>query len=421
MSDKDAAATVRGDGYLLELMLTPEGVDDPAPIYRKLREEFGAFRSSNGVVFLTRYDDCRALLRDDRFGNGDRRNRSSPLLAVDESAEMTAFRAEMARRREDTQQSMLALDPPDHTRLRGLVSRVFTPRRIEGMRASIVALGEECLDELADRGTADAIDVLGWLPVQVIGELVGVPRADWLDFRPKVSALVATLEPGATLEELQLAMASFGEMWSYFVDLVAERRARPRDDLLSDLLVVEEAGDMLTEDELISTAILLFSAGMETTQNLIGNGLGALFKNPDQQQRLWAEPELVSSAVEEMLRWDSPVQLDGRTALVDAEVQGFDVAEGGTVITLLGAANRDPAHFSDPDRFDISRAEGPPMSFASGIHYCLGANLARAEGQETFAGLVRRFAAVEPAGELVQRGRMTLRGYRAVPITVTPR
>jgi cytochrome P450 len=232
---------------------------------------------------------------------------------------------------------------------------------------------------------------------------------------------VATLEPGATLEELVSARAAFEEMWVYFRELVAERRRAPADDLISALLEVEEAGDRLTENELISTTILLFSAGMETTQNLIGNGLGALFANPDEQARMWADPFKVDAAVEEMLRWDSPVQLDGRQALVDAEVGGLEVAKGTTVVTLLGAANRDPAQFSDPDRFDIGRDEGPPLSFASGIHYCLGANLARAEAQETFAGLIRRFAHIEQAGDLVHRSRMTLRGYEAVPIRVTPR
>jgi cytochrome P450 len=411
----------QGDTWLLELILTPEGIADPAPRYRRLREEVPVFRSSNGVIFLSRFEDCRTLLRDNRFGSGDD-DGGRGMLAVDESEELREFRRETReKRRSQGTRSLLFLNPPDHTRLRGLVNRAFTPRRIESMRESITALAEECLDDLAERGEADAIDVLGWLPVNVIGELVGVPRPDWTHFRALVTRGVATLEPGATLEELTSARSAFEEMWAYFRELVAERRRVPADDLISALLEVEEAGDRLTENELISTTILLFSAGMETTQNLIGNGLGALFANPDEQARLWAEPSLVDTAVEEMLRWDSPVQLDGRQALVDADVAGIDVAKGSTVITLLGAANRDPAQFSDPDRFDIGRDEGPPLSFASGIHYCLGANLARAEAQETFAGLIRRFERVEQAGDLVHRSRMTLRGYEAVPIRVTPR
>ncbi len=410
-----------GDTYLINLVLTPEGHADPSPWYRRLREELPVFTSSTGAIFLSRYDDCRALLRDNRFGKDESRAGRGPLLAVEESEEMKAYRAELAERGRHRPRSMLFLDPPDHTRLRGLVSRAFTPRRIEEMRGSITELSEECLDELAERGGGDAIEVLGWLPVNVIGELVGVPRADWAHFRVLVTAGVVSLEPGATLPELKETTAAFEEMWSYFRALVAERRRAPSHDLISALLEVEEAGDRLSEGELISTAILLFSAGMETTQNLIGNGLGALFAHPDQQARLWAEPGLVPSAVEEMLRWDSPVQLDGRRALEDADVAGLQVPAGSGVMTLLGAANRDPAHFTDPDRFDIGRDEGPPLSFGSGIHYCLGANLARAEAQEMFAGLVRRFAAVEQAGPLEQRGRITLRGYRSVPVSVTPR
>ncbi len=413
--------TKAGDEYLLNLVLTPAGQDDPAPWYKKLRDEFPVFTSSTGAIFLTRYEDCRAVLRDNRFGNSDRRGSSGSMFAVEEAADIKEYREEIMKRRREGTRSLLFLNPPDHTRLRGLVSRAFTPRRIDGMRESIIELTEECLDNLADRGEADAIDILGYLPVNVIGELVGVPREDWSHFRQLVTVATANIEPAATLDELKAATVAFEEMWTYFRALVAERRGHPRQDLISALLEVEEAGDRLSEDELISTTILLFSAGMETTQNLIGNGLGALFKNPEQQDRLWNEPALVASAVEEMLRWDSPVLLDGRTALEPAEVAGHHVEAGQGVITLLGAANRDPDQFSDPDQFDIARNEGPPLSFASGIHYCLGANLARAEGQEIFAGLIRRFSRVDQAGPLDQRGRLTLRGYKDVPVLVTPR
>ncbi len=419
MAPTAQATQQQGDEYLVSLMLTPEGVDDPAPWYKKLRDEMPVFESGSGAVFLSRFDDCRAVLRDNRFGNTEKRGTAG--LFGDSSPEIREYREELNRRRDEGARSLLFLNPPDHTRLRSLVSRAFTPRRIEGMRDSIVELTERCLDDLAERGGGDAIDILGWLPVNVIGELVGVPSQDWAHFRKLVTIAVASLEPTATLQELKASSKAFEEMLGYFRGLVAERRAQPRDDLISALLEVEEAGDKLTEDELISTTILLFSAGMETTQNLIGNGLGALFKNPAEQARLWGEPSLVPTAVDEMLRWDSPVQLDGRTALEDADVAGLAIAEGQSVITFLGAANRDPAQFTNPDAFDISRAEGAPLSFASGIHYCLGANLARAEGQEMFAGLVRRFKTIELDGELVRRSRMTLRGYKAVPVTVAPR
>jgi cytochrome P450 len=411
-----------GDEYLLNLIFTPEGIADPAPWYKKLRDEAPVFESANGGIVVTRYEDCHMVLRDNRFGKGDRNtDGQSGLVGGDDSDELVAYRAEMSRRRNEGPKSMLFLNPPDHTRQRGLVSRAFTPRRIGALRASIAGLADDCARHLAEVGTGDAIDILGWLPVNVIGELVGVPRSDWERFRPLVSASVASLEPGASLDELVAAREAFEQMWSYFVDLVDVRRSNPTDDLISGLIEVEEAGDRLSTEELISTVILLFSAGMETTQNLIGNGIGALFKNPDQHHRLWTNPDLVPSAVDEVLRWDSPVQIDARLALDDVEIAGTSVKAGRTVMTLLGAANRDPAQFCDPDEFLIDRDEGPPMSFASGIHYCLGANLARAEGQEMFDALIRRFSSIEQAGELVQRGRVTLRGYETVPLEVTPR
>ena len=419
LTDEDIA---RGDGYLATIIFTPEGVADPAPWYRKLREEMPVFRSGLGQVVLSRYEDCRTVLRDNRFGKGDRnRDGASAMPGADESEEMKAFRLEMAKRRSEGTRSMLFLNPPDHTRQRGLVSRAFTPRRIDALRSSIAGLAEDCVDRLAEGGGGDALDILGWLPVNVIGELVGVPESDWERFRPLVTTAVASLENAATIEELKASQDAFAEMWVYFTALVEERRKAPQDDLISALIEVEEAGDKLTTDELITTVILLFSAGMETTQNLIGNGLGALFKNPGELDRLWANPDLVPLAVDEMLRWDSPVQLDGRMALEDADIAGVDVRAGHGVLTLLGAANRDPAQFSDPEAFRVDRDEGPPLSFASGIHYCLGANLARAEGQEVFSALIDRFSSIEQAGDLVQKGRMTLRGYEAVPVSVTTR
>jgi cytochrome P450 len=250
---------------------------------------------------------------------------------------------------------------------------------------------------------------------------VGVPEQDWPMFRSLITRSAVGIEPTATIEELRDGEQANIDTWDYFVELVAERRARPQDDLLSDLLAVEEAGDQLTEAEVIVGTILIFAAGFETTTNLIGNGTGALLRNPAEMDRLWSDADLLPTAVDEMLRWDSPVQFDMRRALQPAEVAGEPVDAGTTVVTLLGAANRDPAHFQDPDRFDVGRAEGTPMSFASGIHYCLGANLARAEGQEVFGAMRDRFRSIELAGELVQRPRTTLRGYEAVPVRVVTR
>ena len=410
-----------GDEYLLNLFLTEEGIANPAIWYKRLRDESPVFESSSGAIFLSRYSDCRTLFRDNRLGKDDREGPGGSALPRDESEEVKAYRKELSENRGDSSPSMLFLNPPDHTRLRALVSRAFTPKRVDSMRESITSLTEDCLDNLAENGGGDAMEILGFLPVNVIGELVGVPKSDWDYFRPLVTAGVASLEAAPSLDELKASTAAFIEMNEYFTQLLAERKESPRDDLMSALIEVEESGDRISEPEVVSTIILLFAAGMETTQNLIGNGLGAFFENPDQMDLLWDDSTLVESSIEEILRFDSPVQLDGRTALEDAEIAGLPLPKGSNVVTLIGAANRDPERFANPDDFRIRRNEGPPLSFASGIHYCLGANLARTEGQEMFAGLIRRFKKIEQAGDLKQRGRLTLRGYETVPVSVTPR
>ncbi len=410
-----------GDDYLINLFLTEEGIANPAIWYKRLRDEVPIFTSSSGAIFLSRYEDCRTVFRDNRLGKDNREGPGGTALPREETPEVKAYREQISANRGESSPSMLFLNPPDHTRLRGLVSRAFTPKRIESMRESIKELTEDCLDNLAEKGGGDAMEILGFLPVNVIGELVGVPRSEWEYLRPLVTAGVASLESAPSLDELKASTAAFTEMNDYFTQLFNERKASPQDDLISALIEVEESGDRISESEVVSTIILLFAAGMETTQNLIGNGLGALFAYPDQMTLLWNDDTLVDSAVEEMLRWDSPVQIDGRTALEDAEIPGIDFPKGSQIVTLIGAANRDPSRFSDPDEFRVARDEGPPLSFASGIHYCLGANLARTEGQEMFAGLIRRFKRIDQAGELKQRGRLTLRGYEKVPVTVKAR
>ncbi len=414
------AAGMTPDEALAAIFFTDAGLDDPVPYYHHLRETAPVHHSGTGAIFLTRYEDCREVLRDNRFGKS---NREGDSLVPSSDPAVAEFRKDLLRRRgPDRPMSMLFLNPPAHTRQRGLVSRAFTPKRVEEMRSRIRTLADGVVDRFVEQGGGDLLEAVGFpLPVAVIGAMVGVPEADWPRFRSLITAAAAGIEAGATVDELQAAEKANAEVYGYFQQLVAERRARPRDDLLTDLLAVNDAGDRLSEPEVIVVAMLLFAAGFETTTNLIGNGMGALLRNPEGMARLWAEPSLMPSAVEEMLRWDSPVQLDVRTALEPADVAGEPVPEGQSVVTLLGAANRDPAHFADPDDFDVARDEGPPMSFASGIHYCLGANLSRAEGQEVFAALVERCRTIELDGPLVRRHRMTLRGYQAVPLRVTPR
>lgn len=414
---------LRPDDALAALFLTPEGVADPAPLYRHLRTTAPIHRSGTGAIFLTRFDDCDRVLRDNRFGKAQD-SRSSGGLIPDGDEGAAAFRQAQLQRMKDERRaaSMLFLDPPHHTRQRRLVSRAFTPRRVEALRASIGALADRAVDELVAAGGGDLLEVVAFpLPVAVIGTLVGVPEEDWPQFRARITAGTAGIEPGASLADLQRAERANDETVAYFQALVRERRRHPGDDLLSGLIAVEEAGDNLSEGEVVAVAILLFAAGFETTTNLIGNGMGALLTHPAEAERLWGEAGLIPSAVDEMLRWDSPVQVDVRRALVLADIGGDAVEEGQAVVTLLGAANRDPDHFFDPDRFDITRADGPPLSFASGIHHCLGANLARAEGQEVFRALRERCRTITTDTPLVRRQRMTLRGYQAVPVTVTTR
>ena len=408
------------DEALAAIFLTDDGIDDPTPYYHQLRNEAPVHHSASGAIFLTRFEDCRELLRDNRFGKAARDSES--LIPSSDPDAKAVREAQLERAKAEKRVvSMLFLNPPHHTRQRGLVSRAFTPRRVEQLRDSIRQLADDIVGAFVAEGGGDFLkEVAFTLPVAVIGTMVGVPEDDWPRFRSIVAALTVGIEPAATADELREAGDAQNEIRDYFKKLVAVRRADPRDDLLSDLIAVDDDGDTLSDEEIISVAILLFSAGFETTTNLIGNGMGALLANPDEMKKLWADPTLCTSAVDEMLRFDSPVQLDGRSALEAAEIAGVSVEPGQRVMTLLGAANRDPAQFTDPDRFDITRDEGPPMSFASGIHYCLGANLARAEGQEVFGALIRHCASVEASAPLKRRNRVTLRGFESIPLAVSP-
>jgi cytochrome P450 len=406
-------------------MLTPEGHRNPYPRYGRLRELAPRHHSAFAPVWvLTDYEDCRAVLRDNRFGKRDP-SEGAPTPEQD-GAEGAGFWA--ARNRGDSRdvdpifsRSLLRLNPPDHTRLRGLVSRGFTPRRVDEQRAAITAMTDELLDEMAAAGEVEVLDALGFkLPVRVIGELVGVPPPDRDAFRSLVRDAATGLEPGTDTDTLARAGDAGRELAAYFRALVAERHARPRDDLTSALIAVRDADDRLTEEEVIATLILIFAAGFETTTNLIGNGLGTLLTHPAELARLRADPSLVPTAVEEILRYQSPVQADARTALEPADIDGLPVAENELVITLLGAANRDPAVFDDPETFSIRERSTPVLSFASGIHYCLGASLARLEGQIVFDRLLDRFATIELLdSELAWRDTLVLRGLEHLHVRVS--
>lgn len=391
------------DSLLLELVATPEGRADPYPRYATLRRQAPVHHSAFGFWALSRYDDCQQLLRHPGVGKDFTGAANSLGLTGEQRAAQDRFRNDRS--------NMLTTDPPDHTRLRRLVTRAFTPRTVETLRSRVVALVDELLDDFG-AGEVDVMDALAFpLPVTVIGEMLGVPAEDRPGLRPLVRAVTAVLELAVTPDALAEATTADMRLEEYFADLVAERRGRPRDDLLTQLIEAEDKGDQLSEHELISTAILLFAAGFETTTHLIGNGLLALLAHPDQLARLRSDRSLVRAAVEELLRYDSPVQIAVRTAYEDLTIGGHRIESGSFVLALLGAANRDPAHFSDPERLDVGRDEGAPMSFGGGIHFCLGAALARLEAQIVLDRLLDRFATMElVGGPPAHRDSLTLRG-----------
>jgi cytochrome P450 len=398
-----AVSTVEPDALLLELIATPEGRADPYPRYAALRERAPVHRSAFGVWTLTDYDDCQLLLRHPGVG----KDFSSAMNSLGLS---DADREAQDRFRND-RSNMLVTDPPDHTRLRGLVTRAFTPRTVEKLRPRIVTLVDELLDAFGG-GETEVMDALAFpLPVTVIGDMLGVPAEDRPLLRPLVRSVTAILELAVSPEALAEAADADAQLGRYFAALVAERRAHPRDDLLTKLIEAEDEGDQLTDHELISTVILLFAAGFETTTHLIGNGLLALLRHPGELARLRADRSLVRTAVEELLRYDSPVQIAARTTYEPLNLGGQTIPSGNLVLAMLGAANRDPSRFTDPERLDVGRDQGPPLSFGGGIHFCLGAALARLEGQIVLDQLLDRFARMElVGGPPTVRDSLTLRG-----------
>jgi cytochrome P450 len=385
----------------------PEVHEDPYPVYRRLREEAPVHWNVPGIWLLTRYADAVHLLRHPRMGSDFR---ASDLFELFVQMSGDAWAPER-------EPSMLFRDPPDHTRLRNLVSRAFTARVIEELGPFMREVVAGLLDVAAERGEFDVVTGLAHpLPVAVICRMLGVPAEDEALFAGWSEDLVHTLDPMVPLEVMRRGNEATEAFEAYFRDLIAERRRRPGEDLLTALIAAEEAGDRLSEQELLTTLILLLVAGHETTVNLIGNGTLALLRNPVQLQRLRDDPSLIRTGVEELLRYDSPVQFTGRVALGDVEFGDVKVGKGQQVVALLGAANRDPAQFLDPDRLDVGREDNRHIAFGGGIHFCLGAALARAEGRVAIAEVVTRFPGLELAGEPERKTTITLRGLRHLPV-----
>jgi cytochrome P450 len=395
---------------LLELR-KPENRADPYSLYKKWREESPMHLAPAGLWTFTRYDDIVAVLRDDRF-SVDPRNATAPEEFLGPPPEDQAMFKEMAGR------ILLFTDPPDHTRIRTLVSKAFTRVTIEQLRPHIEEIVRGLLDAAAERGELDVIEDFAYpLPALVICELMGVPVEDRDRFRGMSGDIAPILDPFTAPETLQKAVQTAGLFVMYFADLIEKRRADPQDDLLSALVAAEEAGEHLTMEELIGLCVLVFIAGHETTQNLIGNGLNALLRNRQQLELLRDDQSLSRNAIEELLRYDSPVQLTARAPTEDVVVSGETIKKGQEVVLLLGAGNRDPAQFDDPDTLDIKREKIPVISFGGGVHFCLGAPLARVEGQIAFAQLLQRFPNIELAeDEPRYRDTLTLRGLKGLKV-----
>ncbi|MEA2501969.1 MAG: hypothetical protein QOD01_2080 [Actinomycetota bacterium] len=391
--------------------LDPEAHADPYPQYRRLREHAPMLRGPLGYWVLSRYADIAAVLRDPRFGVGV--DEASLMLATTQDGPGVATMIELSR-------WMLFRDPPDHTRLRGLVSKAFTPRALEAVRPRVVEIVNRLIDDVAGRDEVDLIAELALpLPVTVISELLGLPIEDQAQAREWAEAIAQVLDPIVTEEQATRADRAVKELAAYIGRVVAQRRREPGPDLLSRLIQAEDDGAHLSEAELISTVGLLFGAGHETTRNLIGNGMLALLRHPGELQRLRDDPSLIRSAVEELLRYDSPVQIAGRGARADVVVGGEHIAAGEPMMLLVGAANRDPARFPDPDRLDVGRPDVKMLSFGGGIHFCLGAMLARTEAQIAIGTLLARVPQIELATDHLEwRPHITLRGLSRLPVNV---
>jgi cytochrome P450 len=387
----------------------PEIHADPYPVYRRLREEDPVHQPFPGVWILSRHRDVASMLRNPDLSS-DRRNspvyeefiRALP-VEPDEGA-LTP--------------SMLFLDPPDHDRLRRLANKAFTPRAVERLVPRIREVVDGLLDRAAEMAGFDVVADLAYpLPVTVISEMLGVPDADRTSLRSWSLDLIYTLDPMLSVEALARAQRAGAEFRAYLRELIADRRRHLGDDLLSGLIQAEDQGQQLSPQELVATCVLLLVAGHETTSSFIGNGVLALLRNPDQYRRLNEDPALMRSAGEELLRYDSPVQLTGRLALRDTEIAGRRVEAGQDVVALMGAANRDPEVFAEPDRLDLARADNRHVAFGGGIHFCLGAPLARIEGGTAVASLVRRFPDLQLAADRANwRDTVTLRALSSLPV-----
>jgi cytochrome P450 len=381
---------------------------DPYPLYDWIRENDPVHRAPDGNWVLVRYADASAVLRDPRFSN-------NPEWLGPDAVNASSVRVVGTR-------VMMFLDPPDHTRLRSLVSKAFTPKVVEGLRPRVQAIVDEALDSAADAGEMDVLADLAYpLPTTVICELLGVPLAD-RELYKDWSADASRLLDGYVDADAQVrGMAATMHLAQYFTDLIEERRANPRSDLLTAMIAAEEDGRTLTHEELLTTATLLLLAGFETTMNLVGNGMLMLLRHPAELARLRGDPSLDRTAIEELLRYEGPVHITARIATTDLEVGGQRIHKGDQLAVSIAAANRDPDQFPHPNRLDVGRADNRHLAFAAGAHFCLGASLARLEARAAITTLVRRFPDLHLLTEEPQwREHFVVRGLKELKVGFTP-
>ena len=384
---------------------------NPYEVYRELREEAPVFWSQMMQVWvLTRYDDVLATLKDHAHFSSERTRANNPLVQALESQRLASGPL-------GTTPTMLSTDPPSHTRMRSLVNKAFTPRQVERIRPQMVEIAEGLLDGLPEPGKIDVVaDFSIPFPIIVIAAMLGVPASDRERFKAWSTDIAGSLGgPFQAPDVIDRSVRASNEIADYFRSQIAARKAEPRDDLLSALVAAEEEGDLLTEDELIATCILLLVAGNETTTNLIGSGMYTLLQNPDERRKLQVDPSLMASAVEEMLRYEPAAQMTSRIANEGAAIGGVRFEPGQVILPAMAAANRDPAQFPEPDRFDIERHPNRHLAFGQGIHYCLGAPLAVAETRIAFDALLRRMPEPQAAFEAPDWGQsFILRGLKSL-------
>ena len=391
-------------------LLTSEGRADPYPLYASLHE-LGDVIAQDGLVLVPGYDAANAVLRDPAFRVADAARYDEVMPGWRDHPSMSA-------------ESILTLNPPEHGRIRSLISHVFTQRRVAALEPAIADMTRRFLDDIAERGDGGHVvefmhDFAFLLPVTVICELMGIPEADREGFRPLARALVATLEPVSSADQWAAADVAAVQLNDYFTTLVAARRGDPRDDLISALAGINDARDgRLSHSELLDNLVLLLVAGFETTANLLGNGLRILLADQLFADDIRDGRVQVTAFVEEVLRYDSPVQMTSRRAAVPASVGGRPVTAADEIIVMLGASNRDPRRFTEPNRFNPARVDGGPLSFGGGAHFCIGSALARLEAAVAFPQILARFPRLAAAGEPVRKDGLVLRGYESLPVVV---